>query len=524
VAGIAGVDPSRGSDGAITPTDPKATVNLGPRDAAVIAGQLGRPPRDLTGVAARCPFGYPAVIETAPILEDGSPNPTLLYLTCPTLVTAVSRAEAAGGVRAFKSACRTDDGLRTLLAEITCVYRKRRAALLRMPGREGPGRKEGSDPRLDAGIGGPETPDVASCLHAYAAAFLAVMSGWVTPGDRGASSGVAAESVRKAWAAHLPPLDSSWCSGGLCTKWAPGERRAAIDVGTISVRLLVADLVSGRPVAVLRRAEVTRLGEGLVPGGPLSEAARRRTAAAVARFAQEARRYGAQSIVLAGTSAAREAADGGEFIATLGRDHDLHAMVLSGGREATLAYRGASLDVADSPLVLDVGGGSSELTLGSAGGAVRAVSLPLGAGRSTDRWIRSDPPVPEEIAAVREEAARLFAEIRGDFERGSTERRLVGVAGTVTTLAALDLGLEAYDAAIVHLHTLSLDVVRGLVARLRAMTTEERAALPCMQAGRAPVIVAGAVIVMAAMETLGYDELTVSECDLLDGLVLEEPH
>jgi exopolyphosphatase / guanosine-5'-triphosphate,3'-diphosphate pyrophosphatase len=508
-------------------------VDVGPRDVAVIAGELGREPRDLTGIAARCPFGYPAVSESAPVLADGAPNPTLLYLTCPTLAAGVSRIEAGGGVRALRAACREDKELNDLLAEVTRAYRERRTALLDETNTPARG-----EPRLTAGIGGPEGPETASCLHAYAAALLAVMSGWLTPVDA-----AVVERVREAWNRFLPRIQEAWCSDGRCAKWDTEQRRAAIDVGTISVRLLVADLTDGRPWSVVRKAEVTRLGEDLEPGGPLAEAARQRTAQVVARFADEARIHGAERILLAGTSAAREASDGKDFIHALGRDHDLEAMVLSEQREAALAYAGAWLDVQGDPVVLDIGGGSTELTVRLGSGRIWATSLKLGAGRCTDSWLHSDPPAPEEIAGVRGEAERLFAGVRSRFgagvalaelsdgneavetaeavEAGFAPRRLVGVAGTVTTLAALDAGLESYNADLIHLRTLSLDSVRALVARLSSLTTEERAALPSMQPGRAPVIVAGAVILMTAMETLGYRELTVSERDLLDGLVLE---
>ncbi len=501
---------------------------VGPRDRRIVAAELRRTPRDLTGIAARCPFGYPAVTETAPVLSGGEPNPTLLYLTCPELATVVSRVEAAGGVRSLRSSSKSDARLRALLDDITRAYRVRRTALLQTSAfRDHP------DARLGAGIGGPESPAVASCLHAYAAALLAVMSGWLVPEGEGVI-----ERAGEAWAKLFPSLEVSWCTDCRCAKWDTELRRAAIDVGTISVRLLVADLTDGRPWTVVRRAEVTRLGEGLEPGGSLSGEARRRTEEAVARFGAEARTQGAVDIILAGTSATREAADGQEFMETLGRDNALHPVVLEGEREAQLGYLGAGLDISGDPVVLDVGGGSTELTVRLDGGRVWPTSMNLGASRSTGAWIRSDPPSPEDIAKIKTEAERAFKEVRlhygndmpdGEAPAGEAPaddelpapKRLVGVAGTVTTLAALDAGLEVYDSEAIHLRTLSLKSVKELVARLSAMTTAERAALPCVQPGRAPVIVAGAVIVMAAMETLGYDMLTVSERDLLDGLVMD---
>ena len=486
------------------------------RDQAVIAGQLGRAPRDLTGVAARCPCGYPAVIETGPVLA-GEPNPTLLYVTCPTLVRAISRVEGRGGVSAFKQACREDAALRATLLEITHVYRARRDELAGS-GDTAAGQRCCSP---EAGIGGPESPEVASCLHAYAGALLAMMSGWL-PGEPG--------EARRVWERFLPPLDESWCDDRRCGRWEAAARRAAIDVGTISVRLLVADPVDGRPRPVARLVEITRLGEGLQPGGPLNEEAKRRTAEVVARFAAEARRQGAESIVLAATSAARDAADGEQFIRDLGAVNEVVAAVLPGVREAQLAYAGATLDVAGSPVVLDIGGGSTEVMHRAADGTVQAVSLNIGASRATERWLRSDPSTAAEMAGAKEEAVTAFSRLGAAFGCAAPgpgrdgvaaqPPHLVGLAGTITTLACLDLGLAAYDPEQIHLCSLTLDSVRGLVARLGALTTAQRAELPCVQRGRAPVLVGGALILEAALETLGYTELTVSERDLLDGLVM----
>jgi exopolyphosphatase/guanosine-5'-triphosphate,3'-diphosphate pyrophosphatase len=366
-----------------------------------------------------------------------------------------------------------------------------------------------------------------------------VMSGWLggqAPADEAVPDSTDPEEVglvaqaREVWERLLPPVESVWCGDTRCARWDTGQKPAAIDVGTISVRLLVAELVGKRPRTLVRRAEVTRLGEGLQPGGPLSEAAKQRTSEVVARYANEARLYGADTILLAATSAAREAADGREFVRSLGRDNGITAVVLPGTTEAELAFAGASLDVQGDPVVLDVGGGSTEIMRRLENGAVRAVSLEIGASRATERWIRSDPPSPREIGNVRQEAQWAFGRVGFRFSaRGhggakdeeTVERCLVGVAGTVTTLACLDAGLQKYDSDALHLRTLSLERVRELVERLSALTLAQRATLPCMQAGRAAVIVGGAVIVLAAMETLGYNQLTVSERDLLDGLVLQ---
>lgn len=506
------------------------------RDWAIAAGQLGRTPYELTAIAARCPFGYPAVLESPPLVAGRIPNPNLLYLSCPTLVKLVSRAEAQGGIKRLRASARSDASLRVLLLRVTHLYRERREALARDCLPEAGESAKNLPPVLVAGIGGPEEPEAASCLHAYAAALLAVTQGWPAsshgrggalggsgdpPHGRGdAPDSGRVDSVRAVWQRFLPPIEDCWCTDARCARWEQCTRRAAIDVGTISVRFLVADVAHGHLRVIRRAAEVTHLGEGLTPGGPLGEGACCRTAEAVRRYVEEARRLGAEEIVLAGTSATREAADGSRFIAALGIEHCLTAAVLSGQREAELAYAGVRSDLQGDLVVMDIGGGSTELIAAEAQGKVVAVSLQVGSSRATNRWINGDPPSAEEIGAAYEEAGACFAGVVCQFgPRGG--RRLVGVGGTVTTLAALDAGLQEYDPDQVHGRELCLGGVRDLLDRLAGLTCEERATLACVQPGRAPVLPAGAAIVLAAMETLGYNRLTVSERDLLDGLVLE---
>lgn len=324
--------------------------------------------------------------------------------------------------------------------------------------------------------------------------------------------------------------------------------RAAIDVGTISVRLLVAEVDGSRIRPLVRRAEITRLGQGLGSGRKLGKAARQRTAEAVRRFVAEARGLGAEEIVLAGTSAAREAADGEEFIRELGETHNVAASVLPGSLEAELAYSGVSSDLGGDLVVLDIGGGSTELTRKDPNGSLHSISLALGASRATETWLHTDPPTQTEIAGAYEEARAAFGQVAHQFgakrilgfsdqdvaqpsdgglaaetcslEDPCSSPILVGVAGTVITLASLDAGLKLYDPEVIHRRKLSRESVGSLLEMLVGLSARERAALPCVQRGRAPVLPGGAVVLLAAMDTLGYEELVVSERDLLEGLVL----
>ena len=482
-----------------------------PEDRSVITFQLRRRPRDVTGVAVRCPFGRPAVIETAPILSDGTPNPTLLYLTCPTFVSAVSRVEAAGGVRRLRSGYVEREPARSCIDRLADVYRTRRATLA--------SGAVGHEARLEAGIGGPVNPEQATCLHAYAAALLAVRSGWL--------DGVVHEAERT-WSEFYPPVEQNWCRDERCAAALVAQRRAVVDAGTISVRLLVADVHSVHVDTLLREAEITRLGEGLRSGAELSPAAVERTVRAVTRFVEEARRLEADAILVAGTSAVREAADGRGFLRGLADDLGVSVVTLSGREEAEFSYAGASLEVSGDPVVIDIGGGSTELSR-RRGIRFETVSLDLGASRGTERWIASDPPKAREVESVKIEARALLEAHRSRFGVAGNERwrrspaRLVGVAGTVTTVASLAQGLNDFDSAAIHLSTLSVDEIRLQLDRLARMTTSERARLACVQAGRAPVIVAGVAILLAAVETLGFREMVVSERDLLDGLALQDP-
>ena len=482
--------------------------------AAVVEAQIGRPPRGLIGVAVTCPYGFPAVVETSPYLEDGAPFPTLLYLTCPSAVEAVSREEAAGGVASLRHLAGDSPERRAALVELETLYRRRRSQLAK-------GTRVDGGAVLEAGIGGPPL-DEASCLHAYTAALLAGTGGWFGPG------GTMPAATASQWHDQLAELGRLWCNDRSCAAIAPsGGRRAAIDVGTNSVRLLVADLIDGRPRTVARRARVTRLGEGLETSGRFSPEARQRTAAIVTEFVNEARQAGAESISLVGTSACREAADGAEFVGGLGREHTIAARVVSGEEEARLSFLGATLDVAGDVVLLDVGGGSTELVRSGAEGGLAAVSVDAGCVRGTERWFTSDPPSRKERESARAAVQALFAPLADVFGVDALAAQpgasvLVGVAGTVTTFACLSLGLAVYDPDAIHLTTIDRTRLAGEVERLATMPASDRAVLLCMQVGRADVIVAGGEILLGAMETLGWERLIVSERDILDGIVMAQ--
>jgi exopolyphosphatase / guanosine-5'-triphosphate,3'-diphosphate pyrophosphatase len=301
-------------------------------------------------------------------------------------------------------------------------------------------------------------------------------------------------------------------------------RVAAIDCGTNSIRLLVADTVDGRLVDVTREMRIVRLGEGVDRTGSLAPQALERTRAALADYAATIRANGVERVRMVATSATRDAANRDVFASmvreVLGRDPE----VISGREEAALSFAGAvaSLRGLRGPvMVADIGGGSTELVVGSPDGAggLRSRSMDVGCVRMTERHLRSDPPTPDQIEAAVADVRQAIDQVRDDvplYDVGA----FIGVAGTVTTVAAIALGLDHYDAAAIHGRVMSATEVHDVTARLLAMTHDERAALPVMHPGRVDVIGAGALILRTLVEATGVTEVIASEHDILDGIAL----
>ncbi len=297
-------------------------------------------------------------------------------------------------------------------------------------------------------------------------------------------------------------------------------RVAAIDVGTNSVRLLVAD--SGAPLRILERhMTVTRLGAGVDAVGRLDDAALARTLDCIDGFARRARGLGAERLRVAATSAVRDAADRDRFFTGVRDRTGVEAEVLTGAVEAATAFAGATGAVQGEPpyLVLDIGGGSTELILGG-DAPDAATSRQLGCVRLTERCLPSDPPTGGEVAQARAVADAELEAAAGVVAAGDA-RTLVGVAGTLTTLGALALGLPAYEPDRIHGTRMSYERVVALTDELAAMTARQRAALGPMAPGREDVIVGGAIILERAMARFGFPAVLVSEADILDGLAIE---
>jgi exopolyphosphatase/guanosine-5'-triphosphate,3'-diphosphate pyrophosphatase len=303
----------------------------------------------------------------------------------------------------------------------------------------------------------------------------------------------------------------------------PGTRRserfAAIDVGSNTVLLVVAERRAGRLEPLVERAEITRLGRGVDATGRLDAGAIADTVQALARFVAEARALGAGDIACVATSAARDARNGADFFAAARAAAGIVPEVIAGDEEARLVWESAWYDFGTTSLaVLDVGGGSTEVCVGQGPVPSARRSLQIGAVRLTERVAPPDPPGGPALARLRSEA-RVALGAAEELLRGGRPDRLVAVAGTVTTLAAVEAALPAYDAATVHGSALSLGQLERLYARLGALTTDERARLPGMEPKRADVIVGGCAVVVEAMLRLGFDRLTVSDRGVRWGLL-----
>jgi len=301
-------------------------------------------------------------------------------------------------------------------------------------------------------------------------------------------------------------------------------RLATIDLGTNSVRLLVADTVGDGWRAVEEGQRVTRLGEGQAATGALGPAPMARTAATVADFVRRAKELGAMRVRITATSAVREAANRAEFVALVETVAGTRLEVLSGEDEARLTLLGARSGLPDLTgrfVLFDIGGGSTELVVADGARLERALSLRLGVVSLAERHVDAGPLRPAQWMALRAEVATALAPaVLAGLGAGSASV-LVGTAGTVTTLAALDLELPAYDGSRVQGYVLRRDAIERLLARVGGLSLAARAALPCLEPGRADVLIPGIAICLAAMEGLGFDALTVSDRSLREGILCE---
>jgi exopolyphosphatase/guanosine-5'-triphosphate,3'-diphosphate pyrophosphatase len=452
-------------------------------DRATVAEQLGREPTIPFTIVARCTGGHPLVIRNAPLDGEGAPFPTTHWLTCPEAVKRVSRLEADGWIARLND--RSDDD-ETFRAEVAAAHEE--AAEDRA--------REFPEARAWGGVGG--TRRGIKCLHAHYANHLAgggdVVGRWV--------------------AGRIEPIHATQRT----------NRVAAIDQGTNSCRLLVLEPGadgSTEPTELARDMIITRLGQGVDATGRLAPDALERTLEVIARYVRRARALHVERIRVGATAAVRDASNAEAFERPVRELAGSAPEIVSGDEEARLSFLGATrgLDAPTPFFVLDIGGGSTEFVLG-AERPTASISTQMGSVRLTERFVRGDPPAAADLDRMR----AAVGELLDDVERAipvADARTFVAVAGTSTTVQAIALGLGFYDPERIHRTRLSRADAERVSSRLAAMTTAERAALPVMAPGRADVIVAGSVILVAVMERFGFDAALVSETDILDGLVLD---
>ncbi|ACY96625.1 MULTISPECIES: Ppx/GppA phosphatase family protein [Thermomonospora] len=301
-------------------------------------------------------------------------------------------------------------------------------------------------------------------------------------------------------------------------------RVAAVDCGTNSVRLLIADIDGDRLTDLERRMEIVRLGQGVDRTGRLAPEALERTFTAMRSYAKLIDQHGAGPVRVVATSATRDAANRDDFVAGVVEIFGVEPEVITGREEAELSFTGATRELAalrpPRPyLVVDIGGGSTEFVLGSAN-VQAARSVDIGCVRMTERHVRTEggaPPSPEQVAAAVADIDAALETVRHSVPVDEA-RTLVGLAGSVTTVAGIALGLETYDSARIHLSRITAAQVHDITRRLLRMTHDERAAIGVMHPGRVDVIGMGALILDRIMREYGFGAVVVSEHDILDGI------
>jgi exopolyphosphatase/guanosine-5'-triphosphate,3'-diphosphate pyrophosphatase len=430
---------------------------------------------------ARCGPGHPLVIRNRPVDPDGNPFPTLYWLTCQESVKAVSRLESVGWTKRLDDQAEVDPDLRSGLRRAHEEYAAERGALV--PGAERWG-----------GVGG--TARGLKCLHAHYAYHVA-----------GGSDPVGAWVAREIDEENLHYEK-------------PARRVAAIDLGTNSIRLLVARLARGENEAqdLAREMVITRIGQGVDRTGRIGAEALARTLRVLERYCRRARALRAERIHLGATSAVRDASNRDDLADAVLLLTGEPMEVLSGEEEAGLSFVGATrgLDDRGPHLVLDIGGGSTEFVVGDAGPKA-AISTDMGSVRLTERLIAHDPPSFEELNALERTIADELSYVE-DRVPVHDAQALIAVAGTATTVQAIALGLPEYDPERLHRSVLFRDEAERVYRLLADMTTDERRALPVMAPGREDVIPVGAAILVGVMRRWGFREALVSETDILDGL------
>ena len=300
-------------------------------------------------------------------------------------------------------------------------------------------------------------------------------------------------------------------------------RVAVVDIGTNSTRLLIADVEPGGSVReVHRESNVTRLGEGVDAGGHLGDAPMQRVFDVLARFRELIDEHAVQRNVAVLTSAVRDARNGAEFTSRIREDYGLDARTIGGDEEAALTFAGATSARPHNgtpTVVVDIGGGSTELVVGCDGEVSFHVSLQAGVVRQSERHLHDDPPRPEQLDRLATEVREIVASAVPAATRRGVQAA-IAVAGTATQCASIELALETYDPARVHGHRLKLATLERMLAQLARLDNEQRKEITGLHPDRASVIVAGIAMLIEVLRAFGLQRVEVSEHDILRGAAL----
>ncbi|MEK7851773.1 MAG: Ppx/GppA phosphatase family protein, partial [Deltaproteobacteria bacterium] len=309
---------------------------------------------------------------------------------------------------------------------------------------------------------------------------------------------------------------------------------ASIDIGTNTFRLLISDLDdNGILHPKLLKREITRLGGGFTAIGALTEEAMTRGVSTLSAFTELLKRYGVKKVRAVATSVVREAINGEDFLKLVKNETGLDVEVIGGEEEASLALKGVLSCVTvrtGYALAFDIGGGSTEYILSNRGTPLYSESFKLGVVHATERFLKSDPPKEEEVDrlfAHVEGMLRPFPErlaetgLKGKLPPENKNITLGGTAGTITTLAAMDMGLESYDPSKINNHVLTYETVKRLFTLMLPLTLSERKRLKALEGGREDLIIAGTIIVLKTMEVFGFEKMMVSDGGLLEGVLIE---
>lgn len=513
-------------------------------DKDIVKRQLGRFPRGMVAVGARCACGRPLAVITRPCLEDGTPFPTTCYLTSPEAVKAASHLEAQGFMKECNNLLNNDNDVAKKYEQAHKYYLEFRHELAI--------RLEDSEEHIkDMSAGG--MPVRVKCLHALLAQSLVMGKGVNPIGD------MVLSKVKNEFDPNVCKCTTPWSDDAneietekllntksFNTNTIVGTNKsvcvAAIDCGTNSIRLKIAKVnANGMRDVVPRMLRVVRLGQGIDETHMFAEDALQRVKSAAKEFAKVLSEHKIDAIRFVATSATRDALNRDVFEQMMFDELGVHPEVISGTEEAALSFLGATSVVSRKDLqapyvVVDLGGGSTEIVLGGDGVNIAedkvdsAYSMNIGSVRMTERHLHTDPPTEEEISCAIKDIDKNIDEAFKHVNAGKA-RTIIGISGTVTTMAALAIGLKHYDHKAVDGVKIALDQAYTVNDRFLHMTRERRRTYATIHPGRIDVVGGGAVVLSRVLERLAkaayedhggvLDTFVASEHGLLDGITLD---